>query len=183
MNLPTNTTLVSRSALGLLVLFAASSALRADVFVDIADVKGEASDERHKNWVTCDSVAFGVARAVAVTGANTGLRSSAQFSEITLNRLLDVSSCDLFFYAAAGGDVGDVVIEFTRPGREPVVYLRIELSKVIVTGYWVVASDETLTEKVTLSYSAITMTYTVPGDGKSPSFESTRSWNVENNAE
>ena len=131
MYLPTNTTLVSRSALGLLVLFAASSALRADVFVDIADVKGEASDERHKNWVTCDSFAFGVAREVAVAGANRRLSASAQFSEITLLRKTDVSSCDLFFYTASGDNVGKVVIEFTRPGREnPAVYLRIESAQV-----------------------------------------------------
>lgn len=175
-----NTNLISRSLLCLLALLATASSARADLFVDIPGVPGQATENAHRNWIRCESAAFGIVRAPApATAATRRTASGPRFSEITLVRTVDVSSPELFYRAASGDAAPSVVMEFTRSaGDAKSVYLVIELKEVRVTSYSIAASEETDTEQVTLSFSEITMRYTAFDDAGRPAGTTERSWNV-----
>ena len=171
------TTLISRS-LCLLVILAASSAVEADVFVDIPGVIGEAQDVKHKNWVSCDSARFSVVRQAS--SSESKVSSAPKFSEITLTRRMDVSSPDLFIRVANGQIAPEAVIEFTD--STGAVYLRLVLRDVAVTGYSFSASDEAITEEIRVTYSTIAMTYIVNDGGKNAG-QLSRTWDVARNIE
>jgi type VI secretion system secreted protein Hcp len=183
MRLSAKTTLISRSLslFSLIVILAASPAAEAAWFMDIDGVPGQATEKNHKNWVVCEAVQFGVARAVSSPDGRTA-PSAPGFSEVTLTRRMDVSSPDLFIRAANGNVAPEAVIELTN--SVGTVCLRIVLKDVAVTGYTVsAASDKESIEEIKVTYSKITMTYFAIGADGKVSEQITRTWDVARNME
>ena len=175
--------IIYRLVIVLLLVFGISTMSNAAAYMKLGDIKGEATDSNHKEWIVLESVSSPFFRAHAGIDASgqcsVALRSRGDttLGDVVVVRELDKSSTKLQEAACSGGDgssgYGEVIIDLVSSGpskQEP--YLTYVLTDVIVTSYsvgpGVNGSGETVPmESISLNFSTVEVSY-VPGkkDGK-----------------
>lgn len=131
-------------------------------FLKIGDIKGEATDTEHKEWVRIQSFSSPMHRTIQ-QGARDAQRSRGEtvLGDITITRELDSSSVKLQEACASGKYFKEVEIHITnevKGKQEP--YLKYKLSDAIVTSYAVNANGRDVPlEDVTINFSEAEWTY------------------------
>ena len=145
------------------------------IFMKLGDVKGEATDSVHKDWILCESVSAGVFRTVP-EGAKDQQRSRGHttLGDVVVVRQLDKSSTRLQENCANGTYFNEVEIHLctqVKNRNEP--YLQYKLQNVIISSYSihaVEAGSPLPAEEVTLNCTEAEWTYVVidpkSGDNK-----------------
>ena len=135
-------------------------------FMKLGDIKGEATDTDHKDWIIIESMSSGIFRSVP-QGAKDQQRTKGETSlgDISISRQLDKSSTKLQEACANGTFFKEVELHFcttVKNKQEP--YLTYKLSNVIVSSYSCHgnASGSPLpSEEITLGFTAAEWTYIV----------------------
>lgn len=91
-----------------------------DAYLQIGDIKGESTDEKHKGWIEVTHVDWSVSqsRATSVSTAGGHTSGKTDLSEISFNKLADLSSPLLFQHCAMGKTIPKAVFEFYRADGE-----------------------------------------------------------------
>jgi type VI secretion system secreted protein Hcp len=144
-------------------------------FVKLGDIKGEATDEDHKDWVLIESMSSPMFRSIP-EGAKDTQRTKGEttLGDIVLIRQMDKSTTKIQEACANGTFMKEVEIHFCstmKNKEEP--YYTVLLKNVILTSYGLHAnsSGEPLpSEEVTLGYTEVEWTYHIidpeTGDNK-----------------
>lgn len=135
-------------------------------YMKLGDIKGEATDTDHKDWIIIESMSSPIFRSVP-QGAKDQQRTKGEttLGDIVVSRQLDKSSTKLQETCANGTFAKEVEIHFcttVKNKQEP--YLIYKLKDVIITSYsaHANASGSPLpSEEITLGYSAVEWTYVV----------------------
>jgi type VI secretion system secreted protein Hcp len=135
-------------------------------FVKLGDIKGEATDQDHKEWILIQSMSASIHRSIP-SGAKDQQRTKGETSlgDIELVRQLDKSSTKLQEACANGTFFKEVEIHFcttVKNKQEP--YLKYKLKDVIVSSYGFhgdASGDPLPSEQVSLGYSEVEWTYVV----------------------
>ena len=134
-------------------------------FMKLGDIKGEATDTDHKDWILIESMSSPIFRSVP-EGARDMERNRGETSlgDIKVVRQLDKSSTKLQEACANGTFFSDVEIHLcttVKNKQEP--YLKYKLKHVIVTSYSFhgMAADPKPTEEISLGYTEVEWTYVV----------------------
>jgi type VI secretion system secreted protein Hcp len=135
-----------------------------DVYLQIEGIKGESTDEKHKDWIEVSNVVYGVhqPRAESVSTAGGLTSGRAELHPITFRKLADLASPVLLQTCAAGKTIPKAVFEFMRADGDgkPIAYFKIELENLMISN---VAPDSgaggILSEQVQLAYGKIKWTY------------------------
>ena len=136
-----------------------------DVYLYIDGIKGESADDRHKEWIECKSVSWGVEQPKSATSSTGGGHTAerCEHQDIVIMKLADLSSPILLQTCAAGRTIPKAKLEFMRADAmgERVKYYEIEIENVLI-GAVSPAVDEgdILTESVALKFSRIRWRYT-----------------------
>lgn len=131
------------------------------IYMEIEDITGNVTEEGHADWIEVDSLQWGVGRAISSAIGRSSDRESSQpsISEISITKLMDESSPDLFTEACTG-DGKTVTIDFCKTGTEVETYMQYELENCMISGYSVSSGGDRPQESISLSFTKITMTYT-----------------------
>ncbi len=142
-------------------------------FMKLGDIKGEATDSGHKEWIIIQSMSSPIFRSIP-EGAKDSQRSRGEttLGDIVVVRELDKSSTKLQEACANGTFFKEVEIHFcttVQNKQEP--YLKYLLKNVIVSSYSFhgnASGDPLPSEEVTVGYSEVEWTYIVvdPETGK-----------------
>jgi type VI secretion system secreted protein Hcp len=135
-------------------------------FMKLGDIKGEATDAGHKDWIILQSMSSSIHRSIP-SGAKDQQRTKGETSlgDIQIVRQLDKSSVKLQEACANGTFFKDVEIHFcstVKNAQEP--YLKYKLYDVIVSSYSVhgdASGNPLPSEQVSLGFSKIDWTYVV----------------------
>lgn len=135
-------------------------------FMKLGDIKGEATDTDHKDWIIIDSMSSPIFRSVP-QGAKDQQRTKGETSlgDISVTRQLDKSSTKLQEACANGTFFKEVEVHFcttVKNKQEP--YLTYKLSDVIVSSYSVFANSSGSplpSESVTMGYTKAEWNYIV----------------------
>ena len=126
-------------------------------------IKGDSQVDKHKDWITVDSVQFGVGRSITASGGGRDRdTSNPSFSEITVSKSTDVSSSDLYFQAIAGKSLGKAEIHFIQThgtDAKGQVYLIVELEEAIISSYSASSGGERPSESVSINFTKISYQY------------------------
>ena len=133
-------------------------------FLKLGDVKGEATDKEHKEWIIIQSMSSPVFRSIP-EGAKDMQRTRGEttLGDVVCVRELDKSSVKLQEACANGTFYPEVEIHFCatiKDKQEP--YLKYKLSNVIVSSYsfhGTAAGDPIPSEEITLGYTEVEWTY------------------------
>ena len=75
-----------------------------DVYLHIDGIKGESTDERHKEWIECKSVSWGVEQPKSATSSTGGGHTAerCEHRDIVISKLADLASPILLQTCSAG---------------------------------------------------------------------------------
>ena len=136
-----------------------------DVYLYIDGIKGESTDDRHKDWIECKSVSFGVEQPKSATASTGGGHTAerCEHRDIVISKLADLSSPILLQTCSAGRTIPKARFEFMRADAqgERVKYFEIEVENVLIGAVAPsVEEGDILTEDVALKFSKIKWKYT-----------------------
>ena len=136
-----------------------------DVYLQIDGIKGESQDDRHKDWIECTSVNWGVSQPRSATASTGGGHTAerCEHQEIALTKLADLASPILLQTCSAGKTIPKAKLEFMRADGqgERIKYFEIELENVLIGGVQPsVAEGSIIHESVGLKFSKIKWKYT-----------------------
>ena len=135
-------------------------------YIKIGSIKGEATDQQHKDWVIIESMSSSITRSIP-SGARDQQRSRGDTTphDIAITRQLDASSTKLQEACANGTFFPTVEIHFcTQVKNKQEPYLIYKLSDVIVSSYSISASQDGNPlphESITLGYSKVEWNYII----------------------
>jgi type VI secretion system secreted protein Hcp len=132
----------------------------SDFLLKLDGIKGESTDERHKDWIDVLSWSWGVAQLA--NGGSAGARVGKSCpSDLVLNKFVDSSTPPLIG-SAAGGTVipNGILIGMRQGGKESQEYLKVEMKNVFVSSFQTGGSTgATPVDSVSLRFSSMTVTY------------------------
>jgi type VI secretion system secreted protein Hcp len=136
-----------------------------DVYLYIDGIKGESNDDRHKDWIECRSVSFGVEQPKSATASTSGGHTAerCEHRDIVLSKLADLASPILLQTCSAGRTIPKAKFEFMRADAqgERVKYYEIEIENVLIGAVSpAVEEGDILSEEVALKFSKIKWKYT-----------------------
>lgn len=136
-----------------------------DVYLQIDGIKGESTDEKHKDWIECLSVQFGVSQPRSATASTGGGHTAerCEHQDIALSKVADLSSPILLQTCSTGKTIPKARFEFMRAdGKgERIKYFEIELENVLIGAVNpTVAEGSIMQENVGLKFSKVKWKYT-----------------------
>lgn len=133
------------------------------IYLKFGNVKGNVTADGYAGQIAVSRVKFGVARSVSMEAGNLSNRESTKpnLSAITISKSADNSVAALFKEALTGSAGQEATITFVRTGSDKVQeFMSYKLTNCIISSYDIEAEgDEQPTEELTLSYSAIEVSY------------------------
>lgn len=151
-------------------------------YLKIGDIKGESTDDGHKDWINLLSVSQSIDRPSSSEKSKRS-HSSATFGDIVLVKEVDASTPKLQEAIAKGTYFPEVQIDFTSDTSEDrrIPYLQWELKNARITSYSFSGSagDVVPVDQISLNFEEIKVTYTKidPRTGEASTIE--YSWKVE----
>lgn len=134
-----------------------------DGYIQIAEIPGEALDEKFSKWIEITGYNFGVSQSTSATASSSGGASSGRttMSNFTFTKYLDSASCKLMEASCAGQHLKEVKLVLCRASAERLKYYEVVLEEVIIADYSQSASSGVPIEIVQLNYGRIKATYTL----------------------
>lgn len=136
-----------------------------DVYLHIDGIRGESNDDRHKDWIECTSVIWGVHQPKSATSSTGGGHTAerCEHGDFVITKLADLASPLLLQTCSMGRTIPKARLEFMRADGqgERIKYYEVELENVLVGA--VVPSikgGDILSEHVSLKYSKVKWKYT-----------------------
>ena len=136
-----------------------------DVYLQIDGIKGESTDDKHKDWIECTSVNWGVSQPRSATASTGGGHTAerCEHKEVVFTKLADLASPILLQTCSAGKTIPKAKLEFMRADGqgERIKYFEIELENVLIGAIMpAVQEGSIIQEKVGLKFSKIKWKYT-----------------------
>ncbi|HVJ51872.1 MAG TPA: type VI secretion system tube protein Hcp [Aliidongia sp.] len=127
------------------------------IYMNYNSIPGDVTETGHSTWIELSSFNWGMGRGISTTvGSGAERESSApSVSEIVITKDNDVASGKLLVEAFSG-EGQTVKIEFTRTSKDKQdVYLSINLTNTIISGYSMASGAERPTETISLNFTKI----------------------------
>ncbi len=161
--------------------------MAANIFTEISDIKGDATEAKHDKWIVLETVSWNVERAVDMTDLGSTQRGHANsnFGKVEVTSQMGLASNGLMVSVANGTIRPEIVIHFCRSGDSSsdglLVYSAWKLKHVVIDSYAISASADGIPEETwSMAYSAIEHEYKAT-DQKSGKLttKNTFKWNVQ----
>jgi type VI secretion system secreted protein Hcp len=136
-----------------------------DVYLQIEGIKGESSDDKHKDWIECQSVAWGVTQPKSATASTGGGHTAerCEQTELHISKLTDLSTPLLLQNCSSGKTLAKAKLEFMRADGqgERIKYFEIELENVLIGVVSpAVGEGDILSESIGIKFSKVKWKYT-----------------------
>jgi type VI secretion system secreted protein Hcp len=161
--------------------------MAANIFTEISDIKGDATEDKHKKWIVLETVSWNVERAVDMTDLGSTQRGHANsnFGKVEVTSQMGMASNKLMVSVANGTIRPEIIMHFCRSGDSGaeglLVYSVWTLKHVIIDSYAISASADGIPEETwSMAYTAIEHEYkaTDQKTGKLAT-KNTFKWNVQ----
>jgi type VI secretion system secreted protein Hcp len=134
-----------------------------DIFLKINGIDGESPDASHKNEIEVRSWGWRVSQQANMHAGSGGGAGKATVDDLEFEHLVDRASPNLMKYCLTGKHVDQAVLVVRKAGGNPLEYLKITMSDVIVTQVHPSGSnaDDGIHEHVRLSFAKVKQEYVV----------------------
>lgn len=134
-----------------------------DGYIQIAEIPGEALDEKYNKWIEITGYSFGVSQSASATASSSGGATSGRttMSNFTFTKYLDSASCKLMEASCAGQHLKEVKLAPCRASTDRLKYYEVVLEEVIIADYAQSANSGIPIEILQLNYGRIKATYTL----------------------
>jgi type VI secretion system secreted protein Hcp len=139
--------------------------MAVDAYLHIDSIKGESTDERHRDWIEVSNVIYAVnqPRAESISTAGGHTTGRAELYPLSFKKLADIASPVLQQTCATGKTIPKATFEFMRADGDgkPIPYFKIELEHLMISSVTPDSGEGgIIQERVQLAYAKIRWTYT-----------------------
>jgi type VI secretion system secreted protein Hcp len=137
-----------------------------DCFIQIQDIPGESTDDKHKDWIEVLSYSHGLSQPASGSSSSGGGRSAERCNhqDFSIVKTLDKASPKLALYCCNGTHIPKITIELCRASGDKQKYMQYVLSESIVSSVRPGGSshggEELPLEEVSFNYGKIEWVYT-----------------------
>lgn len=131
------------------------------IYMKFGSLKGDATHEDHKDWLTIDSVQWGTGRSIMTLSGAAQNRESSEpsVSEVTISKMMDASSPSFFTEAVTGNKGVEVKINLVSTGSPGRVYATYTLYDALVSSYSMSSGGDRPAESISINFSKIQFKY------------------------
>jgi type VI secretion system secreted protein Hcp len=168
-------------ALGLAAVLVSLSAQAAvDMFLDIPGIPGESKDQTHKDQVDVLAWSWGMSNSGTTHIGGGGGAGKVNIQDLSLTKYVDKASPELMKRCANGSLLTKVTLFVRKVGANPIEYIKIELTEVLVSAVSTGGSggEDRLTENVTLNFAKVKFDYVPAKPDGSPDTAITFTWDI-----
>jgi len=152
------------------------------MYVNADGIKGEATDDKHKDWIQVLSYTHAMSMPVSSTKSSAGGGTSGrtQHGDFSITKHVDIASPPLYAAVSNGKHIKTVTFEMCRAGGSQLPFMTVTMGQVVVSGVQqngpssngssplgtaqssqTVSNEDVLpTETVTFNYGTIEWKYT-----------------------
>lgn len=150
-------------------------------YLQIEPIKGECTEEKHKDWIQVFSYSLGVAQQVSgFTGTGGRSAGDASFGDLVITKEVDKASIDLNLHCIQGKHIAKLVLEVCEDTGEKVCIWKYEMEDVMVSSVQLSGGGGGRpTESASFVYRTIKYTYTpVKPDGSADTAVGPKGWDL-----
>ncbi len=154
-----------------------------DVFMRIDNIKGESTDDKHKEWIEVESFSHGMSNTGGTSFGGGGGAGKPVHQDFNVVKKLDKASPKLYSALNTGEHIKEVIIEVVRAGGDKQKYMEYKMTDVLITSMQISgnpASDRPI-ESVSLNYAKIEWTYTQTDETGKPMGDVQSGWDIAQN--
>lgn len=136
--------------------------MATDMFLKLADIKGESIDDKHAGETEVLSWSWGMSQTGTTHTGTGGGAGKVSVQDISVTKHVDSGSPTLFLACCTGKHFKEGLLTVRKAGEKPLEYLKITMKDILITGVHTggTESDERLTENVTLNFAEFKVEYT-----------------------
>ena len=160
--------------------------MASDMFIKIAGVTGEAKDKTHADEIDVLAWSWGMSQSGSFHVGGGGGSGKVSMQDLSFTKYVDTASTPLMLKCCKGEHIDDATLTVRKSGGDPVEYLVIKLTKVLVSSVSTGGSggEDKLTENVTLNFAHCEVKYQKQDDkGAKDGGSVDMTWDVEKNVE
>ncbi|HYC56980.1 MAG TPA: type VI secretion system tube protein Hcp [Candidatus Binatia bacterium] len=134
-----------------------------DCFLELQGIKGESKDKGHPDTIKIESFNWGGSQQGSMHAGGGGGTGRASFNDLSLTKRMDKASPTLWQFMSLGKHFETGKLFVRKAGGNPVDYVVLEMTKVIVSNISFggsSAGSEQVDEQVTLNFSKFKISYT-----------------------
>jgi type VI secretion system secreted protein Hcp len=156
-----------------------------DIILKIDGIDGESVIDGHEDEIDVLSWNWGVTQTGSMHTGGGGGAGAAQVQDVSIVKYIDKASVNLLRKCFNGEHLTEAVLTVTRSGDNPIDYMVITMSPVLVTSVSTGGQGgmDRLTEVVTLNFAKIKVSYIPQRSDGSPDASIDFTWNIEKNIE
>lgn len=106
---------------------------RSDIHLKLGDIKGESTDDKHKDEIDIESWSWGATNTGSMYDGSGGGAGKVSFSDLHFVHKVDKSSPNLFKACASGEPIKEATLTSAKQGKGPQDFLIIKLNDVLIT--------------------------------------------------
>mgnify|MGYP000896338863 FL=1 len=160
--------------------------MAVDMFMKIKGIEGEAEDKAHKNAIDVLAWSWGCSNSGTTHVGGGGGSGKVSVNDLSFTKYIDSASNALLMACCKGTHHDDATLIVRKAGGNPVEYVVIKMTEVMVTSISTGGSggEDRLTENVTLNFAKFEYKYQ-PQDEKGAKKGGTKdaNWDIAGNAE
>ncbi len=139
--------------------------MASDAYIKIGDIKGESTDDKHKDWIEIESFSSALAQQGGGGGSGTGFQTAGRvdISDLQFTKEMDKATPKLIEACCKASPIKEVEIHFVAAADNPHNYMVYKLKDAIVSNVSHSASmggGQRPSEAFGLRFSEIEWTYT-----------------------
>jgi len=136
--------------------------MAVDMFLKLDDVKGESTDDKHKDEVDVLAWSWGMSQSGTTHMGGGGGSGKVSVNDLSLTKYVDKSSPNLILATCNGKHYKQALLTVRKAGEKPLEYIKITMKEVLVSSVSTGGSggEDRLTENITLNFAEFKIEYT-----------------------
>ena len=159
--------------------------MAVDILLKIEGVDGESVIQDHEDEIDVLAWSWGMSQSGTMHMGLGGGAGKVNVQDISLTKYVDKASTPLMRACCNGEHLTEAELVVRKAGKDPIDYLKIKMSPVLVTSVSTGGSggEDRLTENVTLNFAKYELAYTPQKEDGTGDAEIELNWNIEKNIE
>lgn len=136
--------------------------MSSDIHLKLGDIKGESTDDKHKDEIDVESWSWGASNPGSMAQGGGGGTGKVSFSDLNFVHRFDKASPNLWMACSDGTHIKDATLSSAKQGKGPQDFLIIKLSDVLITSVSIAESNGAASvpmENVALQFAKVELEY------------------------
>ncbi|MFN2565166.1 MAG: Hcp family type VI secretion system effector [Gemmatimonadaceae bacterium] len=157
--------------------------MAVDMFMKVKGIDGEARDKAHGGSIDVLAWSWGMSQSGSTHIGGGGGAGKVNVQDLSFTKYIDKSSTELMLACCNGKHIPEAKLTIRKAGENPLEYLIITMSDVMVTSVSTGGSggEDRLTENVTLNFAKVNVEYTEQTAKGSGGAKPKMGWNIAEN--